>query len=148
MPHHPSFGAALKWDPAGGTAYVAIGQVKDISGPNISRGDIDVSDHDSPSGWREFLPGLADGGDVTFTIGFDTTNTAHKGGPGTGLLGSFEQDGCTIPAWQLTLNACTGTGIWTFDGYPNSMGFSEPIEGENTADVGVKITGKPTLTVT
>jgi hypothetical protein len=107
-----------------------------------------VTDHDSASGYREFLPGLADGGDVTFSIGFDTANAVHKGTAGTGLLGSFESDGCTMPAWELTLNTCTGTGIWTFDGYPNSMGFSEPIEGENTADVGVKITGKPTLAVT
>ena len=122
--------------------------MKDISGPDISRGDVDVTDHDSTLGWREFLPGLADGGAVSFTIGFDTTNTAHRGTAGTGLLGDFDRDGCTMPAWQLTLNLCTGTGIWTFDGYPNGMSFSVPVEGENTADLSVKITGKPTLTVT
>jgi len=127
---------------------VAIGQVKDISGPNISRGDIDVSDHDSTSGYREYLPGMADGGDVSFSIGLDTANTAHVGAAGTGLLGSLDTDGCTMPAWQLTLNTCSGTAIWTFDGYVNGMGFSSPIEGENTADVGVKITGKPALAVT
>jgi len=148
MTHHPAWSTALKWDPAGGTAYVAIGQVKDISGPNISRGDIDVSDHDSASNFREYLPGLADGGDVSFTIGLDPTNTAHVGTAGTGLLGDLEDDGCTLGAWQLTLNVCSGTAIWTFDGYVNSFSPSSPVEGEQLAEVAVKVSGKPTLTVT
>jgi len=148
LTHHPSWSAALKWDPAGGTSYTAIGQVKDISGPDISRGDIDVTDHDSASGWREFLPGLSDGGTVSFPIGLDTANTAHIGASGTGLLGDFDRDGCTMPAFQLTLNLCSGTGIWTFDGYPNGFSNSYPVEGENTADLSIKVTGKPTLAVT
>jgi len=145
--HHPSFGTLLKWDPAGGTAYVAIGQVKDISGPDISRGDIDVTDHDSTLGWREFLPGLPDGGSLSFTIGFDPGNAAHGTAAGTGLIGDFDRDGCTMPAFEMTLNLCTGTGVWTFDGYPNSMSFAASIEGENTADLSIKITGKPLLTI-
>jgi len=90
---------------------------------------------------------LSDGGDISFTIGFDPANTAHGTAAGTGLIGDFTRDGCTIPAWQLTLNLCTGTGIWTFDGYPNGMSFNAPIEGENTADVTIKVTGVPTLTI-
>lgn len=148
MTHHPSFGTQLKWDPAGGTVYVAIGQVKDIAGPAMSRGDIDVSDHDSANGWREFLPGLADGGTLTFTIGFDSQNTAHLQGVGTGLLGDFDRNGCALPAWELTLTQCAGTAVWTFDGYPNGFNPSAPVEGENTVDIGVKISGKPVLTIT
>jgi hypothetical protein len=148
MTHHPAFGSQLKWDPAGGTAYVAIGQVKDISGPSIARGDIDVSDHDSSDGYREFLPGLVDGGAYTFTIAWDSQNTAHLQGVGTGVIGDLEQDGCTLPAFQHTLTQCAGTAVWTFDGYVNGFTMNNPVEGEITADLSVKISGKPTMTVT
>jgi len=131
---------------SGGAAYSTIGQVKDISGPNISRGDVDVTDHESADGYREFLPGLADGGDVSFTVGLDKSDSTHVGGAGTGLLGDFEQDGCTLPAWKLILNACSGTFYWTFDGYVNGFSPSSPVEGEHTADISIKVSAKPTLT--
>jgi hypothetical protein len=147
MSHHPSFGSALLWDPAGGTVYVAIGQVKDIAGPTIARGDIDVTDHDSSLGYREFLPGLVDGGNYTFTIGWDSQNTAHLQGVGTGLLGDLEQDGCTLSTFEHTLTQCAGTAVLTFAGYVNAFAMNNPVEGEVTADVGVKISGKPTMTI-
>lgn len=148
MTHHPSFGSAMKWDPIGGTVYVPVGQVKDITGPAMTRGDVDVSDHDSATGYREFLPGLTDGGVVTFIIGFDPQNTAHIQGVGTGLLGDFEGSGCTLAAWEYTLAVCAGTAVWTFDGYVNGFTQNAPVEGELTADLSVKISGKPTLEVT
>lgn len=125
-----------------------MGQVGDISGPALTRGDIDVTDHDSANGYREFLPGLVDGGVVSFPIGFDPTNTAHLQGVGTGLIGDLEQDGCTLPAWQLTLPPCSGTAIWTFDGYVNGVSATYAVEGQLMHDISVKISGKPTLTIT
>jgi len=147
MTHHPSFGSELKWDPAGGTGYSAIGQVHDIKGPNISRGTIDTTDQDDASGdgYRTFLPGIPDGGDITFTIGFDPNNTAHTQGAGTGLIGDFVNDGCTPATFQHTLKLCGGTAIWTFPGFLTGFSPSSPLEGEQTADVSVKIAGKPTL---
>lgn len=148
MTHHPSFGSILKWDPAGGTDYSAVGQVQDISGPTLTRGDVDVSDHDSADGYREYLPGLADGGNVTFTIGFDPEDADHVQGVGTGLIGDLEQSGCTLPTWEYTLATCAGTAIWTWAAYVNSFTQNSPVEGQHTADVGLKISGKPTLSVT
>lgn len=146
MTHHPSHGSILEWDPAGGTSYVAIGQVQDISFPNITRGTIDTSTHDID--YRTYMPGLSDGGDLSFTISLDPANSAHVGGGGTGLLGDFDRAGCTIPAWELTLNVCSGTAVWTFDGFPTGFSGSVGVEGELTADITVKVTGVPTLTTT
>ena len=139
----------LAWDPDGGTSYSNVGQVIDAAGPNITRADIDVTDQDDAAGdfYRVFIPGVPDPGDITFTLGFDPTDADHVQGIGTGLLGTFEQDGCTLPTWQWTLNQCSGTAIWTFSGYPNSWSGAVPLEGQLTADVGVKVSGKPTLTV-
>ena len=85
---------------------------------------------------------------MTFQLGFDPNEADHAQGVGTGLLGDFGQTGCTLAAWQLVLNVCGGTAIWTFDGYVNSWSGTYALEGELLADLGVKISGKPTLSVT
>jgi len=147
LTHHPSFGAALSVDYAGGTTYTAIGQVQDISGPNITRGTVDVTDHDSTSGYREYLAGLPDAGDLTFSIGWSPVDAAHGTAAGTGILSDFLDEQCTMTTWQLSMNICTGTAIWTFDGFLTGFSPSYPVEGQNTAAVSVKISGVPTLTM-
>lgn len=148
MTHSPSWGTVLSWDIAGGTSYTAVGQVKDITGPGITRGDIDVSDHDSANNYREFLPGLADGGNVTFSLGFDPANAQHIQTAGTGLMVSVEQDGCIIPSWTIVNDTCAGTATLTFDAYVNGYTFNFPVEGEITGDLSLKVTGRPVLGIT
>lgn len=145
MVHNPSFPAALGYDAAGGTVYVSVGQVKDITAPAFAREDIDVTDHDSADGVREFLGGLVDGGVLTFTIGVDPTNVVHQQGT-AGLLYGFTQTTCTMTTWELDCNPCSGTAIWTFGGYINGYTFNAPVSGELTADVSVKIADSPVFT--
>jgi len=54
----------------GGTT---IGNIISITGPNQTRDSIDVSTMDSTSKWREFIPGMLDAGEVTFTCNYDGT---------------------------------------------------------------------------
>lgn len=152
MTRHPTFGASLGVDYAGGTSYVDIGQVADIGGPNISRGSIEAPvDHDQTNNYKEFFPGVADGGEITFALNLDPSNSTHIGAQGTGLLGSFEDtEQCTLPTWEYQApGMCGGTATWTFEGFvtgmDNDMG---AVEGSMKADLTIKITGKPTLAVT
>lgn len=147
MTHHPSKGTVVSWDPAGGTSYAAVGQLKDIQVISASRSSFDTTDHDSVGYYREFVPGMVDPGELTFTIGFDYQNTTHTGGTGTGLLGDLEQYGCDIPTWKVVLDHCGGTATWTFDGFVSGFTVNHPVEGEVTADVTVKVSGKPSLSV-
>lgn len=152
MTRSPTFGAALSVDWAGGTSYADIGQVGDIGGPNISRASIEVPvDHDMTDNYKEFFPGVADGGEVTFALNLDPSDSAHVGASGTGLLGSFEDtEQCTLPAWQFQApGMCGGTATWTFDGFVTAMNNDMgAVEGSMQADLTIKISGKPTLTVT
>ena len=149
---HPSFGSTLSWDPAGGTSWTALGQVTDISGPSVSRGDVDVTDHDDAvdnggDGWRTFAKGIPDGGDLTFGLIWDPINkTAHGQTSGTGILSDFENTSGDLPAWKVALHTLSGTMEWVFDGYLNGASFETPLEGTHTAEITVKISGKPTLT--
>lgn len=150
MTHHPTFGTQLNWDVAGGTAYTPIGQVKDIDGPGVSTEDIEVTDHDSKlvaDGFAEYMPSVPDGGEVSFVLGLDPQNAQHVGAEGTGLLGQFESNGCTLPAFQMVADICGGTATWTWRGYPKNFTPHQPVKGEYTADVTIKVSGKPSLVV-
>jgi hypothetical protein len=77
--------------------FTELAQVKDISGPSMSRDTIDVTNHQSPSGFAEFLAGLADGGEVTFTIEYDPEDPTHD--QTTGLLAFMSET--TRRNWRL-----------------------------------------------
>jgi hypothetical protein len=51
--------------------------VADISGPEISVPAIDVTNHDSPGAFQEYLGGLASAGAVSFDLFFDPNDTGH-----------------------------------------------------------------------
>ena len=149
MAEHPSFGTLVAWDKAGGTSYSTIGQVtSDISGPGFSRGSIDVTNHADSDMFRQKMPGLIDAGQISFTVAFDPADATHNWA--TGLLDDFDGDGCTLPAWRITMNVCTAlvtSSTWTFDGFVAGMDFSAGLEDVHRADVTVEISGKPTLTI-
>ena len=42
-----------------------IGNLTNISGPGITADTIDVTSHDSTGGYRQFIAGLIDGGEIS-----------------------------------------------------------------------------------
>lgn len=115
-----------------------IADVKDISGPNFSRGTIDCTSHSSASGWKEFVTGMKENGEVSFSINFDPTAATHA--YNTGLLDDFI-DG-TLQTFTLTFPDST---VWSFTAYVTAFGVTEPVEGVLGANVTLKLSGAPTL---
>ena len=145
----PTFPMTLKYDPAGGTAWVTVGATRDINGPNISRNSEDVGDRSMTTYYMEAVPGMMPGPELSFDVTFDPIgDNSHAQASGTGLLANFETSSCTLAAWQLQLDGCGGTATWTFDGFLTDISPSAPLEGAWTASVSVKISGKPTLAIT
>src|SRR5690606_37084510 len=67
-----AFGIALqRSDMAEPEAFTAIAKVTNVSGPETERETYDVTAHDSESGWREFIGGLKDGGEVSLELNYD-----------------------------------------------------------------------------
>lgn len=135
MANYAGFGTLLK---LGGTT---IAGVRDISGPGLTLETPDVTNHSSTGGWREFVGGLKDGGEVTFDIVFDPVAATHRNVSG-GLLyllttrasGSFSM---TFPDAAAT--------VWSFTAFVTNYEPSGPVADELSASVTVKITGAPTL---
>lgn len=133
-----AFGTKLK---RGGTAGTAIAEVTEISGPGMSSDPIELTSHDSTSGWREFVGGLKDGGELKLKINYLPANTTQKFAAG-GLL--YDLDAGTTQSYALVFpDAATTT--WTFNCIVTGFEVGAPIDDKLSADVSFKLSGKPTL---
>lgn len=51
--------------------FAALANITNISGPGHSRETLDVSAHDSPNQYRQFLGGIKDAGEVSLDVNYD-----------------------------------------------------------------------------
>lgn len=130
-----AFGTLLKRN---GTT---VAEVNDITPPSLSRDDIEVTHHQSPSRWREFIKGLKDAGEFSMSINYIPSNSTHNAS--TGLLADFAND-TTIDTWTLVFPDTAAT-TWSFPGYVKGFSPSAPIDDKLSADVTMKVAGQPTL---
>jgi len=130
-----AFGSKLK------RAGTAIAEISSIDGLKLSAETIDVTTHDSPDGYREFIQSLRDGGEVAIEGNFIPGDTNGQ----IALLTDFNAG--TAQSFQITFPDATGTS-WTFTaiviGYETGAKFDDKL----TFTATLKVTGKPTLGVT
>lgn len=133
-----AFGTQLKRDSDGAGTYVVVANVSDLSGPARKREAIEVTAHDSPNGYREFVKGLKDGGEVTATLNYNPGNSTHSQ-----LDADFEED--ALRNYRITiLPGEADEHSWTFSGLITAIGDSFPVDDRMERDVTFKISGKPT----
>jgi len=149
MTRHPSHGLNLYADWNGGTSYGQIGQIKDWTGPGLSRDSNDVSDHDIADFMRVFVAGLTDPGECSFDVNLDPHDSEHLGTGGTGMFGSMQADPSVLNAFKVELPGIVGgTLTMTFDGFVNAWEPSAPVGGSLSGSVGIKVSGAPSMAVT
>lgn len=120
---------------------VTVAEVYDIGGPGLSRDTIEVTHHQSPNRWKEFIKSLKDGGEVTFSINYKPTDTTHN--VAAGVLGDFAND-TTVDTWSLVFPD-SGATTWSFPGILTNFEPTEPIDDRLSADITIKVSGQPTL---
>jgi len=130
-----AFGTLLKRN---GTT---IAEVTDITPPELSRDTAEVTHHQSPGMWREFLKILKDAGEVSLSINYIPSNTTHNAA--TGLLADLAND-TTIDTWTLVFPDA-GATTWSFAGILTKFSAKAPIDDRLTADITLKVNGVPTL---
>lgn len=134
-----AFGCALERSDMDSTpTFTEIASVTSISGPSISRNTYDVTAHDSPDAYMEFIGGLKDGGEISFDLNWDPTDSTHFD------LASDLDD--PLPRdYKLVLPQ--GIAEWNFAAILTGFSGSQPVDDKLTAAVTYKITGKPTLDI-
>lgn len=147
---HTGFGAYLqRGDGASPENFVSIIGVKSVSGPSISRETHDTTDMAAPSGWRTFIGGLNDGGEVTFEGNFlprEPTQGQEEGG----LMGEFDKSSCdSLGNWRFLIPDCEDepTSYLEFAGILTNMGLEFPMDDVMTFNGGLKVSGRPRLVI-
>ncbi len=119
-----------------GEVYVA--RLLNIGPPELSRDDMDVTDHDSPDGFKEFIPGLKEAGEVPIEGHLIPTDDTQKG-----LLAAVDID--EPESWTIEFPTVPKLYI-TFDGYVKSYKVGDaPVDGKLTFNATIKVTGKPQI---
>lgn len=123
-------GAVLK------RSAVAIAEVLSITGPGMTRDFIDVTNLGSTGGYREYISGYRDGGELTFTINFIYAGYNN-------MKSDFDSDNSTV--YDVVLPDAGNTTL-SFNGYVTSMPLNIAPDDAVTCDITIKITGQVTLT--
>lgn len=124
-----------------GNVFETIANVTNIGGPERTRETIDVTSHDSPSGYMEFIGGLKDGGEISLDINYDPAEVTHD------LDDDFDD---TEPRnYQIVILPDTADEYtWTIKGIMTTLGDEFPYDDKMARSMTVKVTGKPTLAAT
>lgn len=120
--------------------FTTVAEVTDISGPSLALDPLDVTSHESPGAFREFVGGLLDGGEVTFTINYVPTGATHDAT--TGLLADMVAR--TVRNFQLIFPD-VGATQWSFSALVTAFEPAEPVDDRLSAELTLKVTGQPTL---
>lgn len=117
-------------------AWVKVAEVVNITPPNFSRDAVDATHTESEDGWREFIPGLKDGGEVSVEMNF------IPGAASTDLiLDLFNRD---TGSFRITFPDSPAT-VWTFDAFITGFEPEAPLEDKMSATATFKLSGKPSF---
>ena len=133
MTKYFGYGAVLQVTTTTGDA--AIGQVTNISGPGVDFADVDTTTMDSSSNYRTFVPGLGDPGEVTFSVMYDPAAVPHK-------RLAYYMGQRQVKSFKL-YHGTTSADEDAFSAYVKSLGREIPMDGMITADITLKLSGKP-----
>ncbi|MCE5226705.1 MAG: phage tail tube protein [Porphyromonadaceae bacterium] len=126
----------------GTTTPVTIGSLTSINGIEITADTIDVTTLDSTGGYKEYIGGFKDAGEVSAEGYFDSSAGANQVD-----LQSDLDDGLVD---DYTINfPTTPTAKWTFKGIVTNFKVGDAeMDGTISFSVTIKVSGKPTLATT
>lgn len=126
----------------GGTpeTFTTIAELADIGGPALELEAMDATSHSSTDGWREFIGGLLNGGEVSLEIHFVPTHATHS--YSAGLI--HDMVNRTLRNFKIVFPNVSAT-TWTFAALVTGFEPKEPVDDKLTAAVTLQISGKPTL---
>jgi predicted secreted protein len=115
--------------------FTAISEIKTFSGPGGSATVIDVTDLSSSA--KEKRLGLADEGQLSFTINYIPTNTQHD-------LLRTNRDARTLTNFKLVFTDDSPATNWSFAAYVQGFSVSGAVDGVVEANITLEITGSIT----
>lgn len=116
----------------------AVASLTSIDGVSVSADTIESTTLDTVGGYRTFVNGLKDAGEVSVSGYF--TYSAHNT-----LLADFEAGTSNSYTIEFPDRATTKGTTWSFSGIVTAFGTSADLEDMVSFEATIKLTGKPTL---
>lgn len=118
----------------------AVGSLKSISGIEISADTLDVSDLGNSTGYREFLQGFKDAGEVALSGFFDGADEGQAE-----VLSDIESG--EVVDCSIVFPSAIGK-TWSFKAVVTKFATSADLDDAVTFEASLKVSGKPTLAPT
>jgi predicted secreted protein len=131
------FGAELRrGDGATPTeVFTPIAEATNFSGPGLERDTYDVTTHQSPNRWREFIGGLKDAGEIEVDVNYDpTVHDTLVADLNDSAPRNYEM------AWPTEPET-----VWSIQAILTGFEPEAPHDDKLAASLTFKITGEPTL---
>lgn len=131
------FGALLAiFNDGSPSGFQTIAEVTSISGPSLARDAVDATHTASEEGWREYIPGLKDAGEVSIEMNY------IPGSFGDELMrATFDSD---QPAQFRITEPNSPATVLTFYAIVTAYELERPNDDKMVATATLKITGKVT----
>lgn len=118
----------------------SIAELQSISGLEIKADTIETTNLDS-AGWRNYIQGLKDGGEVSLSGYFNPNDTNGQFALYTALTNG------TVTSFTISFPSALGAQ-WSFSGIVTGFTSSSSMEDSVTFEATVKVTGIPSLGLT
>jgi predicted secreted protein len=130
-----ALGTVLK-DVTDPLAPITVAGLTEIGGLELSSDTIDVTNLSSPDGYREFIGGLKDGGEVSISGFFESAV-----GKGQKELYDAYESGA-VKDYEI---AFPSDAVWQFKGIVTGVSTTASLEDPVNFTGTIKVSGKPTL---
>jgi len=128
--HGTSFGVGDGGSPQ---VFTDFAEVVSITPPQMVRDTVDATHMASPQKWREYVPGLRDGGEVSVEMNFVPGSTSIDA-----LYTAFTTD--TVATWRILFPGSPAP-FWIFDAFCTGIESEVPLDDKMSLTATFKVTG-------
>ena len=139
----PAFGTLLQIGALNSSpeTYTSIANIGDISGPDLTVEDADVTSHTQGFPWHVLVPCLIKPGAVTFPLFFIPYNIvgdAGSGSPGGIIDVAIARQ---MRNWRIQFPTAN-EDAWYFTAFISKMGMKAPVKGVLTSETTLTLSGQ------
>lgn len=135
-----AYGTLLQFgDNSSPPQFTTLAEVNDITGPGMSRELPDATHMESPGGWREFIGGLKDAGEITVECNHLPENTTQDAN--TGVLALFASG--ERRTWRIVFPLGSPGVTWEMSAVVSAFEPNFPIDDKMGLSVTLKVSGQP-----
>lgn len=117
--------------------FTSIANVRSIDPPKGTGTIVESTTMDNPNAFKQYIAGLRDAGTITFQLAADPADAGYQHVIQDWVSGVLRD-------WEIVLSD-VGQTLFSFSAFVQNFEHKSPIDGLFTADVTLKISGKPTF---